>query len=139
MSFPPSQDIYPQSKAYLGIPLLRIPSGWMIGINSLSDDMNSEARGICGTTLFLAWNNGRRFKIEVGCEPELDPNGSFLLTVLYQPWPRTDRGRRRKDLSFEFDESQETVHTFKTRSYLELLSELQLWIARCTVWMREGN
>ncbi len=111
----------------------------MIGINSLNDDMDSEAGGICGTTLFLAWNNGRRFKIEVGCEPELDPNGSFLLTVLYQPWPRTDRGRRRKDLPFEFDENEETVHTLETRSYHELLSDLERWIARCTVWTREGN
>ncbi|MDP3368358.1 MAG: hypothetical protein Q8M32_00745 [Brevundimonas sp.] len=111
----------------------------MIGINSLNDDMDSDAGGICGTILFLAWNNGRRFKIEVICEPELDPNGSFLMTVLYQPWPRTDRGRRRQDLPFEFDKNEQTIHTFETRSYRELLPELERWIARCTVWMREGN
>lgn len=111
----------------------------MIGINSLDDDLHGETGGICGTTLFLAWNDGRRFKIEVGCEPELDPTGSFLMTVIYQPWPRTDRGRRRKDLPFEFDENAETVHTLQTRSYRELLTELEQWIERCTMWTREGN
>ena len=133
------EDATPRSRAHVRLEPLRIPSGWMIGINSLDDDLHSETGGICGTVLFLAWNEGRRFKIEIGCEPELDPNGSFLMTVVYQPWPRTDRGRRRKDLPFEFDENVQTVHTFETRSYRGLLTELEQWIERCTMWTREGN
>src|SRR5690606_15174463 len=33
----------------------------------------------------------------------------------------------------------ETVHIFETRSYEALVAELERWIARCTVWTREGD
>lgn len=43
---------------------LRIPSGWMIGINSLYAHLASLGMDL-GSSMFLAWNTGRRFKIEI--------------------------------------------------------------------------
>ena len=111
----------------------------MIGMNWLGDHLEAESELMGGSMLFAAWNEGRRFKIEVDIQPSFEPNGSFVLTVFYQPWPRTDRGRRRKELPFEFGVDKQIVHAFETRSYRDLLSELELWIARCSAWMREGN
>ncbi|WP_332659894.1 hypothetical protein [Brevundimonas sp.] len=118
---------------------LRIPSGWMIGINSLYTDLASGEDLFPGAAVFCAWNHGRRFRIDIDWLPEWDPDGRFILTVAYQPWPRTDRGRRRKDAPFEFNADEEMVHRSETRSYRELLSRLDHWMDRCSTWTREGN
>src|SRR5690606_16421097 len=77
--------------------------------------------------------------IDVEVRPEFDPAGAFHLTVLYAPWPRTERGRRRQGEPLRFGLEAETVHVFETRSYEALVAELERWIARCTVWTREGD
>jgi hypothetical protein len=111
----------------------------MIGLNSLDEDLDADMGRIGGSSLFHASNAGRRFSIDASYRPEFDPEGSFVLTVTYQPWPRTERGRRRKDVPFAFDDAAEVVHDFETRSYRDLLSELDRWIVRCTLWAREEN
>jgi hypothetical protein len=110
----------------------------MIGINSLYVGLDDPDM-VLGSSVFLAWNKGRRFKIEIDWLPERDPNGRFVLTVGYQPWPRNERGRRRQDVPFEFGEDEEVVGVVETRSYTELLSELERWMDRCTTWCREGH
>ena len=133
------EDAYPGSPAFQGLPRLRIPGGWTVGWNALDASMESDLSGIGGSSVFNATHPGSRFNIDVEFRPEFDPEGAFHLTVIYQPWPRTDRGRRRKDVPFAFDGAAEEVHRFETRSYAELLENLEHWIARCTVWTREGN
>ena len=131
------EDAYPGSKAFLELPLLRIPSGWRIEMNELSSRMESD-RCMLGSVLFYATNASRRFNIEVSVWPEQDPAAAFFLTVTYAPWPRTERGRRIKDVPLTFLDG-EIVHESRTESYTSMIAELQHWIARCTVWTREGN
>lgn len=130
---------FEKSRAYLEMLPLRIPAGWRIGWNMLCAIDRAEPGQFGGSTIFHAVNEGRRFAIDASFAPEHDPEGSFRLSVIYQPWPRTEQGRRRKDVPFAFDGGQEDVHTFETRSYAELVQELETWMARCTVWTREGN
>jgi hypothetical protein len=139
MSFPELHDRYPHSAAYLEIQPLRIPSGWEICWNALYQDMDADLGGVGGSSVYNATNAGRRFNIDIAFRPEFDPEGSFHLTVIYQPWPRSERGRRLKNVPFAFGIDAETVHEFETRSYPALVAELEHWIARCTVWAREGN
>lgn len=124
---------------YLDIQPLRIPAGWRIGWNTLYLSSAAEPGSFGGSSLFRAVNEGRRFGIEVEFRPEFDPEGSFHLTVEYQPWPRTERGRRRQDVPFAFDATAETVHHSETPSYAELIDRLERWIAHCTTWAKEGN
>ena len=139
MGFPTFEDAYPGSPAFLGLPRLRIPAGWKVGWNTLDASMETDLSGIGGSSVFNATHQGSRFNIDVEFRPEFDPAGFFHVIVTYQPWPRTERGRRRKDVPFAFDGDAEEVHRFETRSYTELLEHLEHWIARCTVWTREGN
>lgn len=133
------EDQYPGSPAYQGLQPLRIPAGWKIGWNTLDVSLNDDLSGVGGSSVFNATNVGRRFNIDVAFRPEFDPEGAFHLVVAYQPWPRTEGGRRRKDAPFAFDTDMEEVHAFETRSYAELIAHLEHWIARCTVWEREGH
>lgn len=127
------------SSAVLELQPLRIPAGWTIGWNTLPAAAYVEPGGLGGSSLFHAINAGRRFCIDVAFRPEFDPAGQFHLTVDYQPWPRTDAGRRRSDVALRFDGNAETVHSFATASHADLVEQLELWIARCTGWTREGN
>lgn len=133
------EDAFPGSPAYQGIQPLRIPAGWRIGWNTLDIRMRTDLSGIGGSSVFNATNEGRRFNIDVEFRPEFDPEGAFHLIVTYQPWPRTERGRRVKDAPFGFDAEAQVVHRSETRDYEAFIAELEHWIARCTVWVREGN
>jgi hypothetical protein len=139
MSLPPFEDVYPHSRAYLALPPLRIPAGWTIGWNTLDAGMAESLDDIGGSSVFNATHVERRFNIDIDFRPEFDPDGAFHLAVTYQPWPRSGRGRRRKDVPFAFDIDAEIVHEFETRTWPALIAELELWIARCTVWTREGS
>jgi hypothetical protein len=132
-------DHYPRSPAYLGLQPLRLPAGWTIGWNTLYASSRAEKGDFGGSSLFNATHSARRFNIDVAFAPEFDPAGEFRLAVMYQPWPRTPRGRRARDVPFRFDADAETVHSFATQSWPELIAELEEWIARCSVWAREGN
>lgn len=122
-----------------GLPALRIPAGWNISWNNINVNWKREQGGLGGSSLYYAVNQGTRFIIDVMFRPEFDPNGVFLLQVIYVPWPRTEKGRRRKDVPFAEAENSEVVHEFETRSMDEMVEQLQHWIARCSIWMREGN
>lgn len=139
MSPPRFHELYPRSRAYLELQPLRIPAGWRIGWNTLDVGMEADRDGIGGSSLFNATNEGRRFNIDLEFRPEFDPDGAFHLRVTYQPWPRTGRGRRRTDAPLAFGADAQVVHEFETRSYPALIAELEHWIARCTVWEREGS
>jgi hypothetical protein len=133
------EDAYPNSPAYLGLRPLRIPSGWTINWNELNIDHKVESGDFGGSSTFCATNEGRRFIIDVEFRPECDPNGRFILNVIYVPWPRTENGARRKHVPFARGIDDEIVHVFETRSVEELVEHLEHWIARCTVWTREGH
>lgn len=139
MGADPFADRYPDSPAYRGMQPLRIPSGWTIGWNTLDVGMAENLAGIGGSSQFNATNRGTRFNIDVEFLPEFDPAGAFHITIIYQPWPRSEKGRRMKNGPFAFDADAEVVHHFETRSYPALIQELELWIARCTVWVKEEN
>lgn len=118
---------------------LRIPSGWMIGLNDLRAGMAVETDGPPGlvSTLFNATHAGRRFNIDV--EVQAGAGGAFRLTVTYAPWPRDSRGRRIQDQPLSFGGDAEVVHAVTTEAYDALIAQLEHWIARCTLWAREGN
>ena len=137
MPKPPNN--FEKAPAYLELQPLRIPAGWRIGWNTLHTTSRVDQGDFGGSSVFLATNEGRRFRIDVMFRPEHDPSGHFVLEIEYQPWPRTERGKRRDDLPFRFDTDSEIVHSFETRSYAELVEELETWIARCSIWEREGH
>jgi hypothetical protein len=139
MSLPPFEDLYPHSDAYLELPPLRIPAGWTIGWNTLRTGMAESRDGIGGASLFTATHRERRFNIDITFRPEFDPDGAFHLEVTYQPWARSEQGRRRKDVPFAFDIDAQIVHAFGTRSWPALIAALEHWIARCTVWTIEAG
>lgn len=130
---------FAKAPAYLELQPLRVPAGWTIGWNNLYTTSKVEEGDFGGSSVFYAFNEGRRFSIDVEFRPEFDPTGRFELTVMYQPWPRTERGRRRTDLPFQFDSNAELVHAHETALYGELVDELENWIARCTTAVREGH
>lgn len=125
--------------ADLRLQPLRIPGGWQVAWNTLYATSSAEKGEFGGSSLFHAINEGRRFVIDVTFRPEFDPEGRFRLAVIYQPWPRTERGRRRTDVPFRIGEDAEEVHDFETVSFAELVAELEAWIGRCSGWAREGH
>jgi hypothetical protein len=130
---------YSKSADFLELQPLRIPAGWSVEWNSLHLTKKVEDGDFGGSSIFRAVNRGRRFSVDVEFQPEFDPTGHFQLTVTYQPWPRTERGRRQDDTSLRFDGNAEMVHTFQTRVYAELVDQLEGWIGRCPTWVREGH
>lgn len=139
MTRPSAETNYPQSEAFRRLQRLRIPGGWHLAINKLADDMPANLGDVGGSSQFHATNAGTRFNIDVEFIPEFDPIGAFHLSVWYQPWPRTERGRRRKDVPFAMTAEAQLVHHLETASYDDLVEQLEHWIARCTVWVREGS
>lgn len=139
MALSAEEDLYPRSPDYLELVPLRLPGGWTVGVNKLRVGMDADLSQVGGSTQFHAVNPGTRFDVDVEFTPEFDPAGAFVLTVGYQPWPRTPNGRRRKDAPFALDAGSELVHRFERRSFPDLIRELEHWIARCTVWTREPN
>jgi hypothetical protein len=130
---------FEKSPGYLGFQPLRIPSGWCIEWNALYASHSIEAGDFGGSTVFSATNRGMRFNVDVAFRPEFDPNGHFELTVTYQPWPRNERGRRRRDIAFAFDANAKIVHSSQIQSFAALVEQLEIWIARCSVWVKEGH
>ena len=130
---------YSKSADFLDLQPLRIPSGWSVGWNSLHVTRKVEDGDFGGSSVFQATNRGTRFNIDVEFRPEFDPTGHFHLTVIYQPWPRNERGRRVNDAPLEFGSAAEIVHEFETAVYSELVDHLEIWIGRCTTWVREGH
>ncbi|KAB7644358.1 hypothetical protein [Polymorphobacter fuscus] len=123
----------------LSLQPLRIPGGWIIEWNTLYETSRAERGDFGGSSVFRAVNERQRFSVDVEFRPEFDPDGKFHLVVVYQPWPRTERGRRRTNLPFLFDGSAETVHDAEMPDYATMIAELERWLARCSGWMREGN
>ncbi len=133
------KDNFHTSPAFLGLQPLRIPAGWKVDWNSLYETSRVEDGDFGGSSVFMATHEGRRCLIDVEFRPEHDPSGHFILTVQYQPWARTEKGRRRADVLLSFDDAAEIVHQSTTQSYVELVEQLSEWIARCTVMVREQN
>lgn len=117
---------------------LRVPAGWLIGLNSLYEEDPDDEGLAPGPSIFHAVNEGRRFLIDVVWEPELDPAGEYRLRVEYAPWERDERGRRRKHVPLSFADA-EIVHELSTRSTARLVEELDEWLTRCARWAKEGN
>ena len=130
---------YSKSADFREMQPLRIPAGWSVGWNNLSTTSKVEDGDFGGSSIFHATNSGRRFMIDVEFRPEFDPSGQFYMTVSYQPWPRTEAGRRRHDEPVKFDANAEVVHAAETPVYSDLISQLETWIGRCTTWVREGH
>ena len=92
MSAPGHHDLFPTSRAYLEMQPLRIPSGWMIGMNQLSvgmDVMPDAPPGWTGyrSMVFNATNEGRRFNIEI--EVEAGPRGASISPSPMRPGRET--------------------------------------------------
>lgn len=139
MRVPAPEDRYPSSDDYLRLVPLRIPGGWQVAINKLRAGLDFDLTTVGGSSHFYAINPGTRFCIDVEFLPEFDPAGSFHLTVLYEPWPRTERGRRRTDKPFMLTAQAQQVHHVEVKDYGALLENLEHWIARCTVWTKEPD
>lgn len=129
---------YADTPHYRNLQPLRIEGGWTVGWNTLYVDLDPNAGDLGGSWIFHAFHEGRRFIIEVMFRPEFDPNGSFVLEVTYVPYLRTENGRRR-DVPFARHAGDQTMHSFQTRSYPELIEHLEQWIARCSIWTVEGH
>lgn len=118
---------------------LRILAGWQVNWHTLMEldptPENFQAHAACfsGSSLFLATNEVRRSNVDVEWRPEYDPNGRYVLTVQYVPWPRTPNGKRRKGVPLDFADA-EVVHKFETTSREELVNELEDVFLRVLDW-----
>lgn len=139
MRLPAPEDRYPSSDDYQRLVPLRIPGGWQVAINKLRAGMDVDLATVGGSSQFYAINPGTRFCIDVEFLPEFDPAGRFHLTVLYEPWPRTERGRRWTHTPFMLTAHAQQVHHAEVEDYRALLETLEHWIARCTVWTKEAG
>lgn len=117
---------------------LRIASGWTIRRNLLT-----EAAPFSSTNsdplLFRAIADQRRFRLDVLHQPTSDAPATYALELLYAPWPRTDRGRRRHDLPLTFDCTSRLMHRFVTTNYADLIRHLEAWLWRASSWAVEGH
>jgi hypothetical protein len=120
---------------------LRVPAGWRIDWNTLSDldptEENVRAGFFGGSSLFSATDEQRRLWVDVEWRPEDDPAGEFKLRVEYAPWERTEKGRRRKSVPLDFRGAR-VVHEFRTRSRAESVRELEAVLRGRPEWV-EGH
>ena len=120
---------------------LRVPSGWRVSWNTLFEVDPSEdnvRRGFFGgSSLFAAVNEGLRLTLDLMWRPEDDAAGEYQLIVEYAPWPRTDSGRRRKDLPLSFADAR-LVYEFRTRDRLEVVRELEASLRTRSDWVEHS-
>lgn len=134
-----ADELFAQSQAFRSIVPLRIPGGWRIAINDLRRGWPDEDDLDLGSTIFHAVNEERRFSVDVEYRRESSVTG-FVLTIEYEPWGRDARGRRlRTGTPFRFTAAAETIETMNTPDFETMLGMLEYWIARCTLWTREGS
>ncbi len=118
---------------------LRVPTGWQINWNKLYEGSEPESGELGGSSLFAAVNENQRFSIDVEFRPEFDPTGHFRMSIIYQPWARTPSGKRQANAPLVFGSDAEDVHCFTTRSFEDLVDQLEYWLERCAGWTREGH
>jgi hypothetical protein len=113
---------------------LRVPVGWRIEWNTLYEEDPTEpanAQGYYhgGANLFLANHPARGRAIDVEWRTDDQPTvGRYLLRVLRLVPVDPAAARRRRGGEFEAD-WQAPLHTFETVSRLELVAELEAWLA----------
>ena len=132
-------DGYCASRAYQELYALRIPGGWRVDWNTLSKTPDGDTGSADASAVFLATNEGRRFQIDVERRRDTRGVARFQMTVSYQPWARSPSGRRVTNSRLQFDAHAEVVHSAQISSAGDLVQELETWIARCTMWVREGH
>ncbi len=118
---------------------LRISSGWAIHRNNITITAPA-APSAPNALLFRAIAEQRRFRLDVLRQSEPSGHPSYVIELLYAPWPRTDRGRRRQDVPLTFDTNNiRIMHRFVTTAYDELVRYLEAWLWRASSWAVEGN
>ncbi len=117
---------------------LRIASGWTIQHNLLTESapISPPAEN---PILFRAIAEQRRFRLDVIRLSDADGSPSYLIELLYAPWARTDRGRRRENIPLTFDQDTRVMHRFTTTDYDELVRYLEAWLWRASSWAVEGH
>lgn len=117
---------------------LRFSSGWAIQRNSITATAplpSSEPDPL----LFRAIAEQRRFRLDVVLQSHPDGATSYLIELLYAPWLRTERGRRREDVPLTFNDNVRLMHRFVTTDYDELVRYLEAWLWRAAGWAVEGH
>ncbi len=117
---------------------LRFPSGWTLHRNNITATAPPPPSGV-HTLLFRAIAEQRRFRLDVTHQPEPDGHASYAIELLYAPWLRTDRGRRRENVPLTFDHDARVMHRFTTTDYHELVRYLEAWLWRASGWAVEGH
>jgi len=114
---------------------LRIASGWTLQHNLLTETAPTTAPDF----LFRALAEQRRFRLDVLHVPSPHARPTYIIELLYAPWPRTDRGRRRHDLPLKFDWTSLLMHRFVTTNYADLIRHIEAWLWRASSWAVEGH
>lgn len=120
---------------------LHLSSGWTIHRNAITAQPPSPSTPPPPESLLLfrAIADQRRFRLDVLRQAETDGNVSYLIELLYAPYHRTERGRRREDVPLTFDGEVRVMHRFVTTAYDELVRYLEAWLWRAAGWAVEGH
>jgi len=109
---------------------LRICSGWNIHRNALTTvpaiPAGSDPGGV---RLFRAVDAARRLRLDVTTRAESGGQVRYALELVYSPWSRTERGRRRTEVPLSFEGDVRRAHSVDTPVYADLVRELErcLW------------
>lgn len=120
---------------------LRLCSGWSILRNAITETPPAASPETAGCLLlFRAISTSRRFRLDVRSQPASDSGEHrYSLELLYAPWLRTERGRRRENVPLTFDGEVRMMHQFATSDYPELVRYLEAWLWRASGWAVEGH
>jgi hypothetical protein len=131
----------------VGLQPLRVPVGWRIDWNTLFEDDPTEpanaAGYYCGTAnLFLATHERRKQAIDIEWRVITDPlaDGRYVMRVLRMVQAQPDaNSRRSRPIDGLEVEWTDPVHKFETVSRLELVTELEAWLAEDRSRYRPGK
>ena len=116
---------------------LRIHPDWTIDWNTFFEieptPETTSAGYFGGSSLLAAHSDGLRLAIDLEWRPEDDPNGQYQLTVYYAPWPRTESGRRRENVSLDFRDAT-VVHSLGTQCREQVVAEIEMVFAEGRKW-----
>lgn len=120
----------------MGLQPLRMPTGWRIDWNTLFEEDPTEPANAAGyyhhvTDLFFATHASRRRAIDIEwrTEEEQPTVGRYLLRVhrmVEADESKLPRRSEANELEVSWDDP---VREFETQSRLELVAELEAWLA----------
>lgn len=138
---PPQFDAPGSDAAPEQLHPLRVAGGWIIQRNAIkaTPSMPPVTSPAGDALIFRAVEPQRRFRIDVTCRPDNSDETSYVLEVVYAPWLRTERGRRRVEVPLSFEGQIDVKYRSTTQVHAELVQRLEAWLWHASGWAVEGH